>query len=207
MKNWFVALAVLVTSGAVQAGENAGALLVLDASGSMWGQVDGRAKIEVKVPDRLTTWHVLALAHSREGAQAGTTADFLGTLPTYVDPVVPPFLIAGDEVRLPVQIVNTTNAAIATKLELSAVGGALSTNGGPVKVPAEGNEVQYVTLKVPPETQNGRRIRLRGKGMPHLKDPSAHGDLFAIIDVRLPTGLSDEERALVERLRELRPAG
>ena len=92
---------------------------------------------------------MLALAHSREGAQAGTTADFLGTLPTYVDPVVPPFLIAGDEVRLPVQIVNTTNAAIATKLELSAVGGALSTNGGPVKVPAEGNEVQYVTLKVP----------------------------------------------------------
>jgi len=110
---------------------------------------DGRAKVEVKVPDRLTTWHVLALAHSREGAQAGTTADFLGTLPAYVDPVVPPFLIAGDEVRLPVQIVNTTSAALASRLELTAVGGALSSPGGAVKVPAEGNEVQYVTLKVP----------------------------------------------------------
>ncbi len=116
-------------------------LVVTDAS--------GRAKLEVKVPDRLTTWHVLALAHSREGAQAGTTADFLGTLPAYVDPVVPPFLIAGDEVRLPVQLVNTTTAPIATKLELTAVGGALSSSGGAVKVPAEGSDVQYVTLKVP----------------------------------------------------------
>ncbi len=68
-------------------------LIVTDAS--------GRADVKVKVPDRLTTWHVLALAHSREGAQAGTTTDFLGTLPTYVDPVVPKQLVAGDEVRLP----------------------------------------------------------------------------------------------------------
>src|SRR5205085_2341905 len=82
-------------------------------------------------------------------AQAGATTDFLGTLPTYVDPVVPPFLIAGDEVRLPLQVVNTTNAAIATKLDLSAVGGVLSSTGGAIMVPAEGSEVQYVTLKVP----------------------------------------------------------
>ncbi|MBK7863822.1 MAG: hypothetical protein IPJ65_35490 [Archangiaceae bacterium] len=116
-------------------------LIVTDAN--------GLATVPVKVPDRLTTWHVLALAHSRQGAQAGTTADFLGTLPTYVDPVVPPFLIAGDEVRLPVQVVNTTPAAISTRLELSAIGGTLSTAGGAVKVPAEGSEVQYVTLKVP----------------------------------------------------------
>ncbi|MCK6551511.1 hypothetical protein L6R52_37090 [Myxococcota bacterium] len=41
----------------------------------------GRAKVEVLVPDRLTTWRVLALAHSRDGAQAGAEASFLGTLP------------------------------------------------------------------------------------------------------------------------------
>jgi hypothetical protein len=115
-------------------------LIVTDAS--------GHATVPVKVPDRLTTWHVLALAHSREGAQAGTTADFLGTLPTYVDPVVPPFLIAGDEVRLPVQVVNTTAAPIATRLELAAMGATLSSTGGAVRVPAEGSEVQYVTFKV-----------------------------------------------------------
>jgi hypothetical protein len=110
---------------------------------------DGHASVPVKVPDRLTTWHVLALAHSRQGAQAGTTAEFLGTLPTYVDPIIPKVLIAGDEVRLPIQVVNTTSAAVSSKLTLAATGGTLSGNGGAVKVPAEGNQVEYVTLKVP----------------------------------------------------------
>ncbi|HEX7769199.1 MAG TPA: VWA domain-containing protein, partial [Dokdonella sp.] len=75
MKNWFAALAVLVASGA-QAGENAGALLVLDASGSMWGQVDGRAKIEVAreaVDTLVSQWEdgtdlgLVAYGHRRKG--------------------------------------------------------------------------------------------------------------------------------------------
>src|SRR4029079_17105535 len=49
----------------------------------------GAAVVAVRVPDRLTTWRVLALAHSRSGAQGGAVTSFLGTLPTYVDPVVP----------------------------------------------------------------------------------------------------------------------
>ena len=70
--------------------------------------ITGAAVVPVRVPDRLTTWRVLALAHSRTGAQGGAVTSFLGTLPTYVDPVVPAFLIKGDEVRLPIQVVNTT---------------------------------------------------------------------------------------------------
>ena len=46
----------------------------------------------MRVPDRLTSWRFLALAHTRGGAQAGTVASFVGTLPTYVDPILPPFL-------------------------------------------------------------------------------------------------------------------
>ncbi len=107
---------------------------------------NGKANVPVKVPDRLTTWHVLALAHSRQGGQAGAVADFLGTLPTYVDPVVPPFLYSGDTVRLPVQVVNTTDGALASALSYQAVGATLSTAGGKVKVPAFGNTVDFVTL-------------------------------------------------------------
>ena len=40
----------------------------------------GSARVHVRVPDRLTTWRILALAHSRDGAQAGTETSFLGTL-------------------------------------------------------------------------------------------------------------------------------
>jgi curved DNA-binding protein len=73
--------------------------------------------------------------------------------------------------------------------------------GGEVQVPAISGDV---ALKIPPGTQNGRRFRLRGKGMPELKDPNRHGDLFCAINVRLPTDLSDEERQLFERLRQIR---
>ncbi|MBX7098373.1 MAG: hypothetical protein K1X89_11720 [Myxococcaceae bacterium] len=120
----------------------------------------GRATVPVKVPDRLTSWRVLALAHSRQGAQAGAVTSFLGTLPTYVDPVVPPFLVAGDEVRLPVQLVNTTPAEVAASLSLRAENATLSSAGGAVKVPAEGSTVQYVTLKAPRPGAVGFRAAL-----------------------------------------------
>src|SRR5262249_54127178 len=62
----------------------------------------GQARVTVKIPDRLTTWRVLALAHSRAGAQGGTTAQLLGTLPVYVEIAAPPLLRAGDRLTLPV---------------------------------------------------------------------------------------------------------
>ncbi|MFT3706227.1 MAG: alpha-2-macroglobulin family protein [Archangium sp.] len=107
---------------------------------------DGRANVPVKVPDRLTTWRVLALAHSRQGSQAGTVTSFLGTLPTYVDPVTPPFLFAGDVVKLPVQVVNTTDADVNAALSYSASGGTISSTGKTVKVPAGGSTMDTVTL-------------------------------------------------------------
>ncbi len=58
-----------------------------------------------------------------------------------------------------------------------------------------------VALKLPPETQNGRVFRLRGKGMPKGR-AGGHGDLLATVKVVLPTDLNDEQRELFERLRE-----
>ncbi|HEY5934949.1 MAG TPA: alpha-2-macroglobulin family protein [Kofleriaceae bacterium] len=113
-------------------------LVVTDANGA--------AVVPVRVPDRLTTWRVLALAHSRTGAQGGATTSFLGTLPAYVDPVVPPFLMAGDEIRLPIQLVNTTAAPVATSLALGAVNAKLGGAGGKRTIPAQGSLVEYATL-------------------------------------------------------------
>jgi hypothetical protein len=108
----------------------------------------GQATVPVRVPDRLTRWRVLALAHSRSGAQAGAVTSFAGTLPTYVDPVVPAFLRTGDAVRLPVQVVNTTSAAVEQPLKLAADGAVVDGAATrTVKVPAQGSVVEYVTLK------------------------------------------------------------
>ncbi|MCP3102107.1 hypothetical protein LZ198_24875 [Myxococcus sp. K15C18031901] len=114
-------------------------LVVTDASGS--------AAVPVRVPDRLTSWRVLALAHSRSGAQAGAVARFAGTLPTYVDPVLPPFLRAGDTVRLPVQVVNTTDAPVEAPLKVEATGLLLEGGTRTVRVPARGSVVEYVTAR------------------------------------------------------------
>ncbi|HSP77032.1 MAG TPA: alpha-2-macroglobulin family protein, partial [Myxococcaceae bacterium] len=107
----------------------------------------GEATVPVKVPDRLTRWRVLALGHSRSGAQAGVVTEFSGTLPTYVDPVLPPFLRAGDAVRLPVQVVNTTEAPVTRALKVEAEGAVREGGARTVTVPAAGSVVEYVTLR------------------------------------------------------------
>ena len=86
-----------------------------------------------------------------------------------------------------------------------------------VEVPLEdavlGGEVNVrtlrrtVSLKIPPESQNGQKIRLKGQGMPKLGDPDTVGDLLVTVRPRMPANLTDEERGLFRRLREIRGNG
>ena len=55
-----------------------------------------------------------------------------------------------------------------------------------------------VSLRIPPETQNGRTIRLAGQGMPRAGGGS--GDLFVTVKVVLPTKLNEKERELATEL-------
>lgn len=67
-----------------------------------------------------------------------------------------------------------------------------------------------IAVSIPPETQNGKVIRLRGQGWPKKVRATEHGDLLVHVHVDIPTELSDEERQLFEQLRTLRerkPAG
>lgn len=58
----------------------------------------------------------------------------------------------------------------------------------------------FVTLKVPPGTQSGQKLRLRGKGMPNPKGEP--GDLYAAMVVKVPTQPSRREQELFEELRK-----
>ncbi len=113
-------------------------LVVTDAKGA--------ATVSVTVPDRLTSWRVLALAHSRSGSQAGATTEFLGTLPSYVDPIVPPRLRVGDRVRIPIQLVNTTATPLRSELRVSAVGASIAAPPPNVSVPANGTTIVYANV-------------------------------------------------------------
>jgi len=72
--------------------------------------------------------------------------------------------------------------------------------GGEVKVPTLAGEV---TLTIPSGSQNGQKFRLRGKGMPNLRQSTEYGDLYATLDVRLPMSLSTEQKTLFEQLQTL----
>jgi molecular chaperone DnaJ len=53
-------------------------------------------------------------------------------------------------------------------------------------------------LRIPPGTQPGHIVRLRGKGVQYLQS-SGRGDHYVHVNVRIPTSLTDEQRALLER--------
>jgi curved DNA-binding protein len=75
--------------------------------------------------------------------------------------------------------------------------------GGEVEVQAPD---KTVALRIPAGAQNGKSFRLRGLGMPHLKKPDQRGDLMAVVDIQLPTHLSEREKQLFTELRQLRHA-
>jgi curved DNA-binding protein len=68
--------------------------------------------------------------------------------------------------------------------------------GGEVQVPTP--DGRQVLLRIPAGTQNGRSFRLRGKGMPARGQPEKRGDLYAEVNVVLPTHLNAEQRRLFE---------
>ncbi len=74
--------------------------------------------------------------------------------------------------------------------------------GGEIAVPTPAG--RSVMLRVPPETQNGAKFRLRGQGMPVLNRLKERGDLYAVVEVKLPAQLTTQERELFTQLRTLR---
>jgi curved DNA-binding protein len=60
-----------------------------------------------------------------------------------------------------------------------------------------------VKLKVKPETQNGSKIKLKGKGFPVYKREGEYGDLYVTYNVLIPTNLNEKQKELFTRLSEL----
>lgn len=71
--------------------------------------------------------------------------------------------------------------------------------GAEVEVPTPDGKI---SLKIPSGTQDGRMLRVRGKGAPKLKG-SGRGDLLARVRVVVPTKLSKAEREAVENLQKV----
>jgi curved DNA-binding protein len=73
--------------------------------------------------------------------------------------------------------------------------------GGEIEVAGINRRVK---LKIPPETENGQTFRLKGLGMPNLRNPEKFGDLMVKVEVKLPKNLTKEEKQRFHELRRLR---
>jgi curved DNA-binding protein len=59
-----------------------------------------------------------------------------------------------------------------------------------------------ITLRVPPGTNTGQQLRVRGRGLPRGKS-GERGDLFVVPTIQVPANLTDEERKLWEQLSQI----
>jgi curved DNA-binding protein len=142
---------------------------------------DGR-RIEAKIPPGVRTGSRVRLSGqggaSRTGGQPGDLY-----LKIYVRPHRT-FKRDGDDLKISVPV-DLYTALLGGKVSVQTIDRA-------------------VDLTIPPETPNGKTFRLRGLGMPNLRDSKKRGNLYATIKVQLPKELSEKEKKLFEELRELR---
>jgi curved DNA-binding protein len=69
--------------------------------------------------------------------------------------------------------------------------------GGETIVDTLGGKVK---VKLNPETQNGSKTRLKGKGFPVYKSEGNFGDLFITWSVKIPTNLTEKQKELFREL-------
>jgi len=146
------------------------------------GMVPRNKRIQVKIPAGVDNGSRIRVAgEGQPGIGGGPRGDLFLVISVKLDPR---FERKGDDLYVDVDV-ELVKAML----------------GGEVAVPTP--DGRKLLLTIPPETQNDRLFRLAGKGMPRLRGESS-GNLYARVKVVLPMNLSDEERALFEKLARSR---
>ncbi len=73
--------------------------------------------------------------------------------------------------------------------------------GGEVNVPTL---EKPVSLTIPEETDGGKVFRLKDLGMPTLKDPKKHGNLYATVEIHIPKHLTKAEKDAFLKIKHMR---
>jgi curved DNA-binding protein len=135
-------------------------------------------KIRITVPAGIENGQIIKISgHGGPGINGGPNGDLYIT-----------FTIANHSIFK--RLGNNLYATIDLDLYTAVLGGEiiLDTLNGQVK------------LKVKPETQNGSKVKLKGKGFPVYKNEGQFGDLLLTYSIRIPTHLSDHQKELFTQL-------
>ena len=144
-------------------------------------QWEGGKRIETRIPAGVRSGSRVRLSGQGETGARGTAGDLYLVIEVLPHPH---FQRDGDDLKVTVPV----------DLYTALLGGKVAVSGMD----------KTVELTIPPETSKGKVFRLRGLGMPHLRNPKDRGNLYATLEVQLPTNLTQEEKRLVQQLRDLR---
>lgn len=142
--------------------------------------VNGK-NIRLTIPAGVENGQTIKIAgHGGPGVNSGPAGDLYIT-----------FMVADD----PHFQRNGSDLYAQTKLDLYT-----AVLGGEVTIDTLSGKVK---IKVKPETQNGTKVKLKGKGMPVYKKDNQFGDLYVTYDIQIPTNLTDKQKKLFEELKEM----
>ena len=137
------------------------------------GRTELKRTLRVTIPPGIDDGHQIRL--SGEG-EAGPRGGVAGNLYVVTHVAAAPAACKRQDTELYYELaVSISQAALGARV--------------PVPTP-DGEEL----VEVKAGTQPGAEIRLRGRGVPHLRRPGVRGDLHVMVDVRVPTRLSPRQR-------------
>jgi molecular chaperone DnaJ len=144
------------------------------------GRVEKTSRIKLKIPAGIEHGSRLRSSGNGEaGVRSGAKGDLYVVIHVREHEI---FARDGTDLRCNIPIPFTTAAL-----------------GGEIRVPTLESAV---TLKIPAGTQGGATFRIRNQGMPSLQS-TAKGDLYAEVQVEVPTKLNTEQRTKLEEFAEL----
>jgi len=136
------------------------------------GYISSKKKIQVKIPAGIDNGQSIRIAGKGEpGTNGGERGDLLVEVTVSRSPV---FM--------------RQETSIFSTVPISFVTAAL---GGPIKIKTVDGEVEY---EVKPGTQTDTKVRLRGKGVPSLRNKNIRGDHYVTLVVTVPEKLTEEQK-------------
>ena len=139
--------------------------------------VNGK-KIRITIPAGIENGQTIKIAgHGGPGINGGPNGDIYIT-----------FLIANNPTF------KRSGNDLYTKADLDLYTAVL---GGQITIDTLNGKVK---LKVNPETQNGSKVKLKGKGFPVYKSKGQSGDLYITYMIKIPTNLTEKEKKLFTEL-------
>ena len=144
------------------------------------GFTSSRKKIQVSVPAGIDDGQSIRIRDKGEpGTNGGPRGDLLVEVRVARHPIFQ---------REDMNIFSTANISFAQ-----------AALGGTIRIPTVDGDVEY---EVKPGTQPNTRIRLKGKGVPSLRNRNVRGDHYVTLNLEVPTNLSSESKEALRKFDE-----